>query len=408
MEAEVIQENQLVVLVEQSGLEKTKGQLLLDKFSGYFNDAAEYERKLDALATKGSPEKADIQAAGAFRKAMKARRVEVENTRKALKEESLREGQTIDAIAKVLKNLIEPLEEKAESIEKFHERKADLEKEVRRQERMEALLPYNVAVQAGLIADMDDAMWDSYFRGIVADHEAKIEAERQAEAARQEAARIAALNDKRKQELQPVWQFISDPTVNFGELSDEAFDAILVQAIVDKGEWEKEQARIKAENERLQKEKEIADAKAAALKAESDRVLAEEQAKAKAEREEAEKKMALERAESERILLEERRAAQEKQAKDAEAARLLAKQLKEKEDAEAAEKARIDAERIAAEKAAADLLKAGDNARITAWVESMTIQGIGTEGMSDESIALCNDIMAKFGSFKNWAKGRIQ
>ena len=85
MEAEVIQENQLVVLVEQSGLEKTKGQLLLDKFSGYFNDAAEYERKLDSLATNVTPEKADIQAAGVFRNAMKARRVKVVYTRKALK-----------------------------------------------------------------------------------------------------------------------------------------------------------------------------------------------------------------------------------------------------------------------------------------------------------------------------------
>lgn len=370
-----MESNELIVIVEQSGLEKTKGQVLLDKFSGYFKDAGEYEQKLNAIALKETPEKADIQAASVFRKAMKAKRVEVENTRKALKEESLREGQTIDSIAKILKNLIEPLEEKAESIEKYYERKAAAEKELRRQARMEALLPYNVAVQAGLIADMDEAMWENYFRGIVVDHEAKLEAERKAEAERIEAARIATLNNQRKQELHSVWQFVSDPLANFGAMPQSEFDGIFAEALASKDEWEKDQARIRIENERLQKEKE-----------EADRILAEQQAKAKAEREAAEaeaaKKLAAERAERERIEAE----------------------LKAKQQAEAAEKARIEAERIAKEKAEAKLKRAGDKARIIAWVESMTISGIGSEGFSDESVAVCNEIMAKFSAFKTWAK----
>jgi hypothetical protein len=391
METEILEPtNELVVLVEQSGLEKTKGQILLDKFSGYFKEAGEYEQKLNALLLKETPDKADMQVAGVFRKAMKTKRVEVENTRKALKEESLREGQTIDSIAKILKNLIEPLEEKAESIEKFQERKEAAEKEARKQERLEALVPYGVAVQASLIADMDEAMWENYFKGVVSEHEAKIEAERKAEEDRKEAYRKWELGEARKEQLRPLWQFVKNPFAEFGEMDQKEFDGLFAEALASKDEWEKEQARIKAENERLQKEKEAADKKAAELKAESDRILAEQKAKAEAERkkaeEEAHKKLQAERDQREKAEAE----------------------LKAKQAAEAAEKARIEAERIAAEKAASDLAKAGDKARIAAWIDSTLIKPIGTEGMTDESIAICNDIMAKFASFKTWAKKQIE
>jgi len=42
-------ENQLSVIVKESGLEKTKAQVLLDNFSTYFQIASEWEKKAKTI-----------------------------------------------------------------------------------------------------------------------------------------------------------------------------------------------------------------------------------------------------------------------------------------------------------------------------------------------------------------------
>lgn len=42
-------ENKLSVIVKESGLEKTKAQVLLDNFSNYFQIAADWEKKAKAI-----------------------------------------------------------------------------------------------------------------------------------------------------------------------------------------------------------------------------------------------------------------------------------------------------------------------------------------------------------------------
>lgn len=117
-----IMDNQLITLINENGLDKTKSQVLLDNFSGYFDLAADWERKAKALVITSVEQTAEMKMAGEGRRFLKQKRVAVESTRKQLKEASLREGQTIDAIAKILKNLIEPIEKDLEEKEKFAER----------------------------------------------------------------------------------------------------------------------------------------------------------------------------------------------------------------------------------------------------------------------------------------------
>ena len=45
----VTTENQLQVIVQQSGLETTKAQYILDKFQDYFTIASEWETKAKAI-----------------------------------------------------------------------------------------------------------------------------------------------------------------------------------------------------------------------------------------------------------------------------------------------------------------------------------------------------------------------
>ena len=114
-------ENQLVKIINESGLDKSKGQVLLENFSNYFEVASEWEKKANELTVTSVEQVAEMKLAREGRLFLKDKRVTIEKTRKLLKENALREGQTIDAIAKILTNLIEPIEKNLEHKEKFAE-----------------------------------------------------------------------------------------------------------------------------------------------------------------------------------------------------------------------------------------------------------------------------------------------
>ncbi len=125
-------EDKLLVLVNESGLEKTKAQVLLDNFSDHFKIAAEWEAKAKAIIVTNANQMAEMQMARVGRLFLKEKRVAIEKTRKKLKEQSLREGKAIDGIANVLKALIVPIEEHLGKQEKFVEIKEAEEAERKR------------------------------------------------------------------------------------------------------------------------------------------------------------------------------------------------------------------------------------------------------------------------------------
>jgi len=116
--------NELAVIVEKSGLDKTKAQVLLDNFSGYFQVASEWEKKAKTIIVTNAGQKVEMHMARVARLFLREKRISIEKTRKELKEQSLREGKAIDGIANILKALIVPIEEYLEKQEKFVEIKA--------------------------------------------------------------------------------------------------------------------------------------------------------------------------------------------------------------------------------------------------------------------------------------------
>src|SRR5437868_2781361 len=113
--AEVVEESlgqnaALAKIVRESGLGKTKADIVLERFQDYFRIASEWERKSRMLSVTRADQITEMQMARDGRLFLKEKRTEVERTRKTLKEESLREGKAIDGIANVLKGLIEPIE----------------------------------------------------------------------------------------------------------------------------------------------------------------------------------------------------------------------------------------------------------------------------------------------------------
>lgn len=337
-------DNQLIKLIDDNGLDKTKSQVLLDNFSGYFEMAAEWERKASELVIIDISQKDEMKLAREGRLFLKDKRIAVEKTRKQLKEASLREGQTIDAIAKVLTNLITPIEKDLEEKEKFAEIQEAKRIETLKDARTRELEPYIEFVPYGLnLGTMDEDNYSKVLSGAKLQKQAKEEAERKAEQERIAFEKLVKQRKEREIELLNIDGVKSNPNNTFTltdeenpdfsnvidfkdilDCDDDKFksykDEFLATAESNKAYREK----LKAEKERLQKEAE-----------ERERQLAEERAKAEAERKAIEEKARKEREEHERILLIER----EKQSK--------------LEAERRAEQARIEAERLEAERKAA-------------------------------------------------------
>jgi hypothetical protein len=77
---------------------------------------------------------------------LKAKRIEIEKTRKSLKEQSLNEGRLIDGIAKTLTALVEPAEKHLELQERFVEIQEQKRKAELKAKRYELMLPYTEVI----------------------------------------------------------------------------------------------------------------------------------------------------------------------------------------------------------------------------------------------------------------------
>ena len=123
-------ENQLQVIVKDSGLDKTKADYILEQFQDYFKIASEWEVKAKTIVVTDESQEVDMEMARTGRLFLREKRIKIENARKTLKEQSLREGKAIDGIANVLKALIVPIDEYLEKQEKFVEIQEEKKREL--------------------------------------------------------------------------------------------------------------------------------------------------------------------------------------------------------------------------------------------------------------------------------------
>jgi hypothetical protein len=225
---------------------------------------------------------------------------------------------------------------------------------------------------------------------------------------RLEAQRIEELRQARILECQTVQEFIPFG-IDLGLLNEEGYASILNGAKMQheakiKAEQEAEAARLKAEEEaRIEREKEAQRIEAQRLENERLRKEAEEKEKAlQLEREKAALEAERLRKESEAKLEAERKAAQAKLEAEQAEARRLAAELQAKKDVEI----KAEQERIAAEekarKEAEKLAKAPTKKQLSLWVDSFQLPQTNVEN------DLVKEITAKHEAFKNWAKSQIE
>jgi len=275
-----MEDNKLMVIVEESGLETTKAQVLLERFSGYFKIAAEWEKKAKAIQVTDASQVVDMKMARTGRLFLRDKRIAIEKARKELKEQSLREGKAIDGIANVLKAVITPIElylekqekfneikaaEKAEQLRVEAEEKAEAEriaKEKAEREEQERIRKENARLQKE--AEAREKARIAYEKKVQAEKE---EAERKASEEREAIERKARAEQERQERIIAQQKAKVEAERKQREAKRIAYEK-KVQAEKADAEWkaktEREAIERKAEAEQGRRDKEIAEQKAKA------------------------------------------------------------------------------------------------------------------------------------------------
>lgn len=256
------QTNELAIIVKESGLDDSKANIILEKFSELSAITNEWAQRASELKITSIEQKAEMKQAKEGRLILKHKRTEIEKIRKALKEDSIKEGKAIDMVAQFLRLKIEPIETYLEEQEKFEERLiAEQRAKIKAQRDLE-VQPYLEFIPINF--DLSLMPGDDYNKLL---NGAKLQLEAQAKAKQEEQERIAkeqaeilkrkALREERMVKLSPCMSFVNLNNLVVEDLTSKEFMIMLETASDKKIAWEKEQVRVKQENEKLRAEAEV-------------------------------------------------------------------------------------------------------------------------------------------------------
>jgi hypothetical protein len=170
---------EITKLAENSLIEKSKSDYIIEKFSEFTTIATEWNEKANAIIVTDESQLELMQQAKEGRLLLKAKRIEIEKTRKSLKEQSLNEGRLIDSIAKSLTALVEPAEKHLELQERFAEIQEQKRKAELKAKRYELMLPYIEVLDPQTL--QLDIITDEAFNGILQYAKTTLETKRQLE-----------------------------------------------------------------------------------------------------------------------------------------------------------------------------------------------------------------------------------
>ena len=201
---------EITKLLENSLIEKSKSDYIIEKFSEFTSIATEWNEKANAIVVTDESQIDLMKQAREGRLLLKAKRIEIEKTRKSLKEQSLNEGRLIDSIAKSLTILVEPAEKHLELQERFAEIQDQKRKAELKTKRYEIILPYAEVIDPetlnlGLITEEAFAGILKYAKDTLetkleTERLAKIEQEEKAKAEAEEKEKLRLENEKLKAE----------------------------------------------------------------------------------------------------------------------------------------------------------------------------------------------------------------
>lgn len=320
---------------------------------------------------------------------------------KTTKDFFLKGGQFVDAIKRQEVAVNERMEKNLEGIEKHLENIEKDRKAKLNAERISELEPYNAFLPIGFnFGELTDDEYKKVFNGAKLQFEHKQAEEKKAEEEIQRLAEIKKLHNERKESLLPVWQFVENKDINFGEMAVSEFSTIKENADFKKVEFDSEQLKIKAENERLAIEKKELEEKADKEKYRRNKLIPYI-----TYIRDFDKVMSLSDSDFEKELTSLNNQAMDKmkfEAEENEKRENDKREFKAKKDAEA----KAETERLAEEKRLKDeseaLAKAPIKDQLNVWVTSFELPSANIE---NEKSYL---IKEKFEAFKRWAYNEIK
>lgn len=177
MEVQTAPTAELVVLLQDSGLDDSKTHILRSRFADYFTIAEQWKTESRTLVVTHEDQTELMKRARQGRLVLKDKRVAIERTRKELKKESLKESRAIDAVAKLLTSLIEPTEKFLLKQEEFAKRAAEkrlAERDDLIYMRRETLLRYDHAgTPDAELGEMSQADFNGLRERVKLNHEAR-------------------------------------------------------------------------------------------------------------------------------------------------------------------------------------------------------------------------------------------
>jgi hypothetical protein len=245
--------NELTISNELKGLDKSKAKQIEAVFAPMVKMLKEFEAVYDEIAAlEINP--VTCKKAKRLRLDIAKVRIDADKVRKDQKEEYLRAGNAIQGVYNILKFAVVDKEEKLKDIETHYEQIEVEKKKQLQQDRETELQKYNVDGSTMALSNMDDIVWNNFLSGIKTNHEAIILAEEKAERDLIEKQKKDKIYSERQTDLIPYAQFGALDLLTL-DTTAEQYDKIVIAMKAEKTAHDEEQAGIKAENERLKKEK---------------------------------------------------------------------------------------------------------------------------------------------------------
>lgn len=188
--------NQIVQIIEKSGLQPAQAKPLLDSFGNYFVQAHKLVTKGKGIKVTDISQVVEMQQARVIRRQLADLRIDADKTRVALKEGYLRGASAVQAIYNDIRDIIKPEEDRLYEQEKFKER---IEAELlakKHADRIEKLSLYVEDVSMYSLKDMGDEVFAKLLEDQKIAFKARLQKEKELEDAR--LAEIEA--DKKEQE----------------------------------------------------------------------------------------------------------------------------------------------------------------------------------------------------------------
>ncbi len=267
----VDEKSPLKLVIKENNLELDSAKLLVSSFEPLLQEAKKWAERVANINVTDASQTREMKLARETRLALRRIRIDTEDKRKSLKENSLRYSRALDGAANIIKFLVVPLEEKLEAQEKFVELQEKKRKDELKQTRLMLLAPFGTDTSFYSLDEMPETVFQQLLTGEQASAEKK-----KAEAQRIENERIES---ERQKALA-----IEATRVENEKLKAEAQR----REVAARLEREMAQEALKAAQETAKKEKELAESKAATALAE-ERKKAQEAAQRLAELQKKEK-----------------------------------------------------------------------------------------------------------------------